>query len=306
MTTIGRTLVLVALGAGLLATNAASAEEKRVFEGRAKMYRNLDPKSLEGTTPSKTLLAELRHENIAPMKIWKLLEHGEKVECLSCIPYVKKLLFSAEAKNREIGAWWLRRRVFGVFGPGQAYSEVLKALQDSSESENRRAYAADAVGEFLNPAGVKYVARAAVEDESPLVRASAVNALRRLNHEGPNFELGQALSDDDAGVKLAALKAAGAINVFSSVERVVALLGDESPLVRKRAAETVGAMRVGDAVVGLVSLVRSDEESDDVRAAAIWALGQIGDSEVRADVEALAKHPSPIVRSAVAIALRRL
>jgi hypothetical protein len=306
MTTISRTLVLVALGAGLLASSGASAQEKRVFEGRAKVYQNLDPTSLEGTTPARALLAELRHENIAPMRIWKLLEHGEKVECLSCIPYVKKLLFSPEAKNREIGAWWLRRRVFGVFGPGQAYSEVLAVLQSSSESEARRAYAADAVGEFMNPAGVKYVAKAATDDGSPLVRLAAVKALRRLNHEGPNFELGRALEDADAGVRLAALKTAGSINVFSSVEKVVALLGDESPEVRRRAAETVGAMRVSDAVVGLVSLVRSDEESDDVRAAAIWALGQIGDSEARPDVEALARHPSSIVRSAVAITLRRL
>src|SRR5690606_17173109 len=133
---------------------------------------------------------ELKHPNIAPMRLWKLLEHGEKVECLACIPYVSRLLYSGHAKNREIAAWWLRRRIFGVFGPGEVYSRVVSTLSDAKQSEERRAYAANAIGEFLNPAGVKHVARAAVDDPSPLVRRAAVEALQRLNHEGPAQELG--------------------------------------------------------------------------------------------------------------------
>jgi len=304
--TIGRTLLVMALGAGLLTSAPVSAQEKeaRVLQGRAKFYDNLAPNSLEDVTPQRTLLASLKAKNISPSKIWKVLEHGEKVECLACIPYVSKLLYSSEAKNREIGAWWLRRRIFGVFGPGQVYSQVVDKLKSGSDSE--RAYAADAVGEFLNPAGVKHVALAAVGDASPEVRKSAVRALERLNHEGPELELGRALEDTDAGVRLTALRAAGRVNVFSSIERVVALLGDDSPEIRKRAAETLGAMRIGDAVVGLIALAGSDEESDDVRAAAIWALGQIGDSEARPAVQAQAESPSAIVRSAVAVALLRL
>ena len=304
--TIGRTLLLMALGAGLLATAPVSAQEKedRVLQGRAKFYNNLKPNSLEDVTPRRTLLASLKAQNISPSKIWKVLEHGEKVECLACIPYVSKLLYSSEAKNREISAWWLRRRIFGVFGPGQTYSQVLEKLK--SGSDNERAYAADAVGEFLNPSGVKHVALAAVSDASPAVRKSAVKALERLNQQGPEAELGKALEDADVGVKMAALHAAGRVNVFSSVDKVVALLGDDSPDVRKRAAETLGSMRVGDAVVGLIALAGSGEESDDVRAAAIWALGQIGDSEARPTVQAQAKSPSDIVRSAAAVALLRL
>lgn len=305
--TIGRTLLTLALGAGLLASAPATAEESattRVLDGRAKFYKNLQPNSLEDVTARRTLLASLKAQNISPSKIWKVLEHGEKVECLACIPYVSKLLYSSEAKNREIGAWWLRRRIFGVFGPGQIYSQVVDKLKSGSDTE--RAYAANAVGEFLNPAGVKHVAVAAVSDASPAVRRAAVQALERLNQEGPDSELGRALEDSDAGVKMAALHAAGRVNVFSSIDKVVALLGDDSPEVRKRAAETLGSMRVGDAVVGLIALAGSDEESDDVRAAAIWALGQLGDSEARPTVEAQARSPSDVVRSAAAVALRRL
>ena len=82
-------------------------------------------------------MAELKTANIAPTRIWKVLEHGEKLECLGCIPLVTKLLYSPTAKNREISAWWLRRRIFGVFGPGQVYSQVLKVLESGAETEER-------------------------------------------------------------------------------------------------------------------------------------------------------------------------
>ncbi len=41
--------------------------------------------------------------------IKKHLEHGEKVECIECIPTVSQLLYNSNARNREISAWWLRR-----------------------------------------------------------------------------------------------------------------------------------------------------------------------------------------------------
>src|SRR5580704_17059168 len=65
----------------------------------------------------------------APMLVWEALEHGEKVECLDCIAVVAPLLYDANAKNREIAAWWHRRRVFGVFGAGEVYSQTVATLQ---------------------------------------------------------------------------------------------------------------------------------------------------------------------------------
>ncbi len=32
------------------------------------------------------------------------------------------------AQTREIAAWWLRRRIFGVFGPGQVYQQTINTL----------------------------------------------------------------------------------------------------------------------------------------------------------------------------------
>src|SRR5215212_5391190 len=103
-----------ALVSGLLSSAAsAGATEPNTRSGRAAVYGSLDQRSLEHVTSSEALSTELKLSNVAPTRIWKLLEHGEKVECLSCIPVVSRLLFDSNAKTREISAWWLRRRVFG-------------------------------------------------------------------------------------------------------------------------------------------------------------------------------------------------
>ncbi|HET9957177.1 MAG TPA: HEAT repeat domain-containing protein [Polyangiaceae bacterium] len=297
--------MLSCVALGLIASSALA--EPAVHAGRAEVYTSLDSDSLERVTSAKALEVELSAENVAPTRIWKLLEHGEKVECLSCIPVVSKLLFDANDKTREISAWWLRRRVFGVFGPGEVYSRVVESLSNSEQSEVRRSYAANAIGEFLNPAGVPLVAKAAVEDTSPRVRLAAVRALTRLNHEGPAQELGTALADSDEQVRLAALNGALGVNVFSSTPAVVERLGDGSASVRRRAAEAVGVMHLADAAMALVPLCSAATEADpNVRAAALWALGQIGDSAYRSVVEGAQGDANPQVKSSARIALRRL
>jgi hypothetical protein len=298
--------LLSLLFATALVAPESRADEPNLRAGRARAYEFLGDNSLEGVTSAEAI-RRIGQPNVSPSRIWKLLEHGEKVECLSCIPVVAERLYDEHPKTREISAWWLRRRIFGVFGPGQIYSRVVATLNDSSQPEKRRAYAANAVGEFLNPSGIRHVANAAVADTSPLVRAAAVAALERLNHEGPSGELGRAISDPDENVRMTALEAAMSINVFSSVESVVARIDDESPRVRRRAAEALGAMRVSDAVMGLAALADPKIEGvAAVRKAAVWALGQIAEPAGKAAVEAASSDPDVGVRDAARIAMRRL
>src|SRR5690606_27465947 len=210
-------------------------------QGRAGVYQHLHPDSLEDVSTPAAIRA-VTMGNVPPTRIWKVLEHGERVECLDCIPDVKRLLWDGNAKTREIAAWWLRRRIFGVFGQGEVYSEVVKTLQ-SSQDERMRAYAAEALGEFLVLSGVRHVAQAIRDDTSARVRLSAVRALTRLNHQGPDGELARALSDDDEQVRLAALTGALRVHVFTGVDQVVARIDDPSAEVRRRAARTLGTMR---------------------------------------------------------------
>ncbi|HVU00254.1 MAG TPA: HEAT repeat domain-containing protein [Polyangiaceae bacterium] len=307
MSTTIRSLSIASFASALLLTGATSlaADTGSAYSGRAAVYQQLEENSLEHTTTADRIRA-ITMGNVAPTEIWRALEHGEKVECLDCIPQVAKLLYNGNAKTREISAWWLRRRIFGVFGPGEVYSQVINTLKTDT-SDDRRAYAAEALGEFLLGDGVPLVANAAVNDQAPVVRVAAVHALERLNDEGPTGELATAIADQSPEVRLAALQATTRINVFSRIDAVAGRLSDESPDVRKRAAEVLGSMRAADGVVGLIALSSPDRESDPrVRTAAVAALGRIADPSAKDAVTAALSDPDALVQSVAKIALRRL
>jgi hypothetical protein len=299
-----------ALGMAVVSSSAGADPSPTTHAGRAKMYEQIDSSSLEDVSTQSTIRNMFREDGspaVAPTRIWKVLEHGEKVECLSCIPLVSGLLYNSHPKTREIAAWWLRRRIFGVFGPGEVYSEVVATLGDGTQTEFRRVAAANALGEFLTRSGAKHLARAIREDQSSLVREASVKALQRMNSQGPNQELSYAMTDESESVRLAAVRAATRVNVFSDVASVVALVGDESPLVRRAAADSLGTMRVRDAVGGLSALASENNEEDAaVRKAAVWALFQIGDASARSVVEAATRDSDRFVRDAAVTALRRM
>ncbi|MCA9626495.1 MAG: HEAT repeat domain-containing protein [Myxococcales bacterium] len=293
------------LGLGLTAAQSqAEPTVQSTQAGRSTVYKDLSPSSLEDLSSPERIIAVTRGSSGAS-EIYGVLEQGEKVECMQCVPYVAELLTDKNPRTREISAWWLRRRVFGVFGKGEVYSQVVDRLQDSSQPALQRAYAAEALGEFLTQSSVKFVAKSAMEDPDAIVRVASVKALQRLNTQGPNGEVGAAMADPDEEVRMTALRASTHINVFTDVEMVVERIDDESARVRTRAAETLGAMRATDAVVGLIALAQSDSDAN-VRKAAVAALGNIGDQSARPAVEAALKDSDSLVRDAAKIALRSL
>jgi len=294
--------------AALVSVSSAADAPDSTHAGRSSVYGNLSNGSLEAvSTPDGILSLVKAPDSAAPTAIWTMLEHGERVECMACIPYVSKMLYASNPKTREISAWWLRRRIFGVFGKGEVYEQTVNTVSDQTKSPLSRAYAANALGEFLEGAGIEPVSTALVKDSSATVRLAAANALIRLNNQGPNSELSTALADTDVDVRLAALNGVTHINVFSNVDRVVGLISDSSALVRRRAAQTLGTLRSVDSVLGLIALTSPTTESDaGVRAAAVWALGQIGDSQAKDAVLAAQDDSDSSVRDAARIALRRL
>ena len=300
----------MALGIAAISSSSSADPDPSTTSGRASVYKGLHAASLEKVSSSEVIRSLFRADGtpgVAPTRIWKVLEHGEKVECLNCIPLVSGLLYDSHAKTREIAAWWLRRRIFGVFGPGEVYSQVVDTLADQSQSESRRAYAANALGEFLTRSGAKHLDKAVRSDESPLVRESAVKALERMNTEGPNRTLSAAMGDNSSAVRLAAVRAATRVNVFTDVGTLTERIGDESADVRREAAAALGAMRVADSVDGLIALTSPDIEPEArVRLAAVWSLGQIGDSAAKEAIQAARNDPDRFVRDAANAAGQRL
>src|SRR6476659_3333189 len=175
------------VGGAVTAYRAHADSAAAIPRGTLAVYKGISPDQVEQITPPDRIKSVALNPG-APSRIWQALEHGEKVDCLDCIPSVEKLLYDGNAKNREISAWWLRRRIFGVFGPGEAYERVVNNLASHADPVIR-ARSAEALGEFLSFAGAEPLATALVKDSAPEVRAAAARALDRLNTTGPNNEL---------------------------------------------------------------------------------------------------------------------
>jgi HEAT repeat protein len=295
-----------ALALGSISSSARADDDPSTHAGRATVYQNLQDNSLETvSTPEviRSLFDSQGNLNFAPTRVWAVLEHGEKIECLSCIPLVAGLLYDSHDKTREIAAWWLRRRIFGVFGPGEVYSQVIATLADSTQPETTRSRAANALGEFLTLDGAKYLATALRNDTSAVVRQASVQALQRMNTEGPNEEIAFAMGDTDSSVRLAAVVASTRVNVFTNVAAIAGLVGDPEATVRQAAAAALGTMRVKDAVDSLVFLSSAANEPDaSVRKSAVWSLGQIQDGSALDAVVAAQNDPNPFVQDAARIA----
>jgi HEAT repeat protein len=288
--------------AALMSGGSARSDAAITTGGTAAIYGNVPPDQVEFLSDKTRIMNVARGGT--PTAIWEALEHGERVECLECIPSIAPLLYDASPVTREIAAWWLRRRVFGVFGPGEVYEQTLGVLK-SDPSPARRAAAAEAIGEFLLAPGADACADAIAGDSDPSVRAAAARALGRLNDDGKGA-LSRALADGDASVRLAALASAGRVNAFSDPEGLARLAGDPDAVVRRRAAEVIGARRATDAAGALIGLVENDADAD-VRGAACHALGLLHDPAARGALEkASGSDPNGLVRDLAQMALRRL
>src|SRR5262249_35937643 len=103
--------------------------------GTRAIYGNIPPDQIEFISTQDRIKSVAASGSM--MAIWETLEHGEKVECVDCIPSVEPLLYDANPRTREIAAWWLRRRGFGVWGAGEVYQRTVQTL--ASDTEPKRA-----------------------------------------------------------------------------------------------------------------------------------------------------------------------
>jgi hypothetical protein len=303
---LARAAAVLALAAtASVAGDASAAPPRQVTPtgtGFAGVYGALPADQAEFLSPTDAI----KNAAIsgAPTLIWETLEHGESIECLDCIPVVAPLLYDSNAKNREIAAWWLRRRIFGVFGPGEVYQQTVQTLQ-GNQSPTLRAYAASALGEFFMAAGVPILATALASDTDAGVRAAAASALGRLNNDGSGA-LARALGDADSAVKLAVLGSAVKINVFSGVSSVAALTTDASVDVRRAAVYALEGLHANVSVAAVAAVASHDTDAG-VRAAACHALGSFRDASAAAVLTSIEKNDSDgLVRDNARMALLEL
>lgn len=239
-------------------------------------------------------------ESGSPERLFALLEYGERVECHSCVPLLQRqLLENNDSRVREIAAWWLRRRPFGF---AAVFREIRTVLANDT-SAVRRARAAEAIGEFMDPNGVPYL-RDALSDSDAQVREAAVRGLGRINSPAAVQGIVAAFADTDAAVRESAVGQVLYVNQFRDHDALIGLLMDDAPAVRRRAALALGTFRVAEAVPALAALLRGDEDVM-VRQAAAWSLGRVGGNEARAALTEQQSGENPsLVRDAITVALR--
>jgi HEAT repeat protein len=291
----------VAVAATMSGTDARS-DTKFVGGGINTVYPNVPADQVEFLSSPDRIISVTSSNS--PSLIWETLEHGEKVECLQCIPPVAGLLYDQHQQTREIAAWWLRRRIFGVFGPGQVYEQTLNTLKSDGNAQ-KRAYAAYAIGEMLDQSGIQPLADAIATDSSALVRAAAASALGRMNSAG-NGALSKALGDADPSVQIAGIKAAGRVNEFADEQTASKLVGSPDPTVRRLGVQLLEDLHAKDTVASVISLAQKDADTN-VRIAACHALGVFRDASAQSALQGIVTNDaSTLVRDAATIALRRL
>lgn len=240
-------------------------------------------------------------KSAAPTRLYATLEYGERVECFECIPLLTtKLLSSDDAQTREIAAWWLRRRSFGF---GRVMEEMQRVTRDDN-SPVKRARAASALGEFLDPHASDALSSLAQADSDVSVRVAAVRALGRLNTLAGHAALSGALRDPAAEVRLAGLQQVLRVTFFQDAEGIMGLLADDDTHVRAVAAQIAGELRLTAASDALLGVLMTDE-SPQVRQAAAIALGRVaGGDKSGALSDALREERDVSVRDAISIAMR--
>lgn len=264
------------LGLALISSSAslAAAQEEGPETHEYSRHGEISP----GTNaPSLAKMVDAI-EHGSPQRLRATLEYGERVFCEQCVSLLeKKLLGSDNAHVREMAAWWLRRQPFAA---PHLLTKLRKVVREDDSAE-RRARAAEALGEFMDPHAVGELSEAALEDKDPSVRSAAVRGLARLNSEPAGAVIPDALKDGDASVRLQTLDVLITVGSFRDYTALLPLLGDKDADVRTRAAKLCGEYRVADSAVPLAAMLLGDSASG-ARKAAAWALGRIGGGEGQA------------------------
>ncbi|HEX6242222.1 MAG TPA: HEAT repeat domain-containing protein [Polyangiales bacterium] len=257
-------LTFVSCAAAPAFAQEAQIPETREYSRKGEISPNTEAPSLAA------MVAAIEHGS--PERIKATLEYGERVLCEQCVPLLeKKLLSSDSPRVREMAAWWLRRQPFAA---PHLLARFRKLVINDAKPE-RRARAAEALGEFMDWHALGELSQAALEDAEPEVRVAAVRGLARLNSDGAGAVIPDALKDDDASVRRTALGVLITVGSFRDYAALLPLLGDKDADVRTRAATLVGEYRVADAAAPLSAMLLGDGSAT-ARKAAAWALGRIG------------------------------
>jgi len=154
-----------------------------------------------------------------------------------------------------------------------AVKPLIASLDDNDPLVRR--HAAEALGRIKDPEAVEPLI-AVLNDSDPLIRRQAVEALGKIKDSRAAAPLISVLGNKDeiSYMRASAADALGRIREASAVEFLISALNDQQWDVRSRAAKALGRIRDPRAVEALIVALRDEDAT--VRAYAVDALSEIG------------------------------
>ena len=156
-----------------------------------------------------------------------------------------------------------------------AVKPLIASLDDNDPLVRR--HAAEALGRIEDPEAVEPLI-AVLNDSDPLIRRQAAEALGKIKDSRAVGPLTSILANKDeiSYMRASAAEALGRIREASVVESLIPALNDQQWDVRSRAAKALGRIRDPRAVEALIVALKDEDAT--VRAYAVDALSEIGDA----------------------------
>ncbi|MBM65158.1 MAG: hypothetical protein CMH55_02865 [Myxococcales bacterium] len=205
-----------------------------------------DTPDLDNPETIETLVLELSSGD--PRRIRNGLELAQRVQSSGLDHALGGVLGRSEADIRQMALHALGRR-----GAWKELSEVHACIKDPEPEV--RAAAVEAFCAIAREKAIE-VSASLLDDESPLVRESAIAGL--IQHGGLDGilraaePLKQLLESEEPDDRVSAARVLHAIRVRNFYQPVLRLLADESPKVVKAALEAAGAMKTEELVPSVI------------------------------------------------------
>lgn len=184
-----------------------------------------------------------------------------------------------------------------------AVKPLIASLEEDDPLVKRNAV--EALGIIRDPRAVEPLT-VILSDPDPFIRRHAVQALGKIKDSRAVDALVAVLTtrEELSHVRSSAAESLGKIGEPSAVEPLVSALTDRHWDVRSQAAQSLGKIRDPQAVDALIGALQDEDAT--VRGYAAMALGEIGDGRAVGPLIAALEDKSINVRRSVATALKRI
>ncbi|MDR2535703.1 MAG: HEAT repeat domain-containing protein [Treponema sp.] len=236
---------------------------------------------------ARALKAIAERDDEAHTTVLAAIDYLGKINASEAIAHLEDLLDANEERYMDAAFRALGRAAKGSSGKDQAAEYLIDFYTNRNPPDQNRREMVVAIGETGSKAGISFLSEIARHNEErPVVRMAAIEALSKIGDPAGLDPILEALSAEDPNVRSAAV---GSLGPFSGSQVDGAILEsfrDSYYRTRIGAAKAAGERKLAGAVPYLRYRAEYDEVPT-VKDEAIKALGAVGTSESKAVLDAL-------------------